>query len=101
MFARYFMEIGLPFGDAEKLLLRSPESWLPGAAKQADSEGQRLLAEVGFGSAVRVRKEVQVTLRQPIRTSGRTILAISWHATGNETLFPALDADVEIAPFGQ
>jgi hypothetical protein len=61
------MELDQPFGEVERTLLRAPESWLPDAARRADREGERILAEVGLGSAVRLRKEVEVTLRRPMR----------------------------------
>ena len=101
MFARYFVDLDMPFGEVERALLRSPESWLPGAASRADAEGDRLLAEVGFGSGLRIHKEVETTLRDPIRAGGRTILPLSWRASGPAGIFPSLEADIEIAPMGR
>jgi hypothetical protein len=100
MFVRYFLDLAMPFDQAERALLAGPESWLPGVAREADDHGERLLAEVGAGEGVRVQEWVQVFLREPIRTRGRTLLPFSWEAPPASALFPSLEADLELAAMG-
>jgi hypothetical protein len=101
MFVRYYVEIPLSFESAERLLLQSPEAWLPGAAGDANARGESLLAEVGFGPpGRRVEKKVQIEIGDPVRFPSKTVLPVHWVATGAQSLFPALDADVEVAPLG-
>ena len=56
----------------ERALLEAPEAWIPGAAERAGDHGSRLLAEVGFGSAIRLDKQVAIGFGQPIRLNAKT-----------------------------
>jgi hypothetical protein len=100
MFARYYVELPIDAGKAEDVLTRSPEAWLPGIAGTASERGERLLAEVGFGDDRRIEKEVEIGFGAPIRMRTKTILPMHWAAAGPRGLFPALDADLEIASLG-
>lgn len=84
----------------EAALLRSPESWVPGLARDANHHGDALLAEVGFGDDVRVARKVEIEFRDPVRMPSKTVIPLHWGAAGATGLFPALDADLEIAPLG-
>lgn len=103
MFIRYYLDLSLPFEEVEKGLLANPEVWLPGVAREAEDRGEQLLAEVGFSfdDAHRLSKEVHIELGPPHCTPGKTMLPLSWKATGPERLFPSLDADLEIAVLGR
>lgn len=101
MFARYFVELPLDSRNVERLLMRDPQSWVPGLAGKANRHGDDLLAEVGFGGDVRVERRVAVEFGTPIRMPSKTVLPIHWSAAGASGLFPSLDADLEIAPLGQ
>lgn len=102
MFIRYFLDLPLPFEDVEARLLAGPEVWVPGLARDAEDGGERLLAEVGFPvDDHRVGREVQIELGTPFCIPSKTILPLTWTATGPERLFPSLDADLEIAPLGR
>ena len=102
MFIRYLLDLPLPFEDADARLHTAPEFWVPGLARDAEGGGAHLLAEVGFPvDDHRVGKEVQIELGTPFRIPSRTILPLTWTATGPEKLFPSLDADLEIAPLGR
>jgi len=102
MFARYYLELPLPFEEVENTLLNRPQDWVPGLAEGAEERSDRLLAEVGFGSlGRRVGKRVEIELGRPFRFASKTILPITWHATGPEALFPSLDADLEVAQLSQ
>jgi hypothetical protein len=100
VFARYFIELPLDPASVERALTTDPQAWLPGLAAEANSQGDALLAEVGFGQDVRVARAVAIEFADPVRMSTKTVIPIHWTATGTPGLFPALDADLEIAPLG-
>ena len=101
MFARYFVDLDMPFGRAEASLLRAPREWLPDIAGAAGSEGDVLLAEVGFGPPhFRVSKRVAVSVGVPLRLPSKTLLPVTWRAAGVGSLFPEMEGDLEVAPFG-
>lgn len=101
MFVRYFAELSFPLPAVEEALLRAPGDWVPGAARHAEDLGEHLLIEVGFGpEGRRLAKQVLIELRDPIRFPSRTILPISWRAADKESLYPKLEADIEVAAIG-
>ncbi|GIU97127.1 MAG: hypothetical protein KatS3mg013_0930 [Actinomycetota bacterium] len=100
MFARYFVELPLAAPVVEELLLREPGAWLPLIAEEANGHGDRLLAEIGFGEAVRVRRRVAIELGAPVRMPSKTVVPLRWRPIGAGGLFPDLDADLEIAALG-
>jgi hypothetical protein len=100
MFARYFVELPMEAERVEAALLRNPETWVPGLARDANHHGDALLAEVGFGDDVRVARKVEIEFRDPVRMPSKTVIPLHWGAAGATGLFPALDADLEIAPLG-
>ena len=100
MFARYYLELPLPAEDVERAVLADPGAWVPGIARQASARGEALLAEVGFGDGLRIGKQVSLEFGAPIRMPSKTVLPIQWRAAAGESLFPALDADLEVAPLG-
>ena len=97
MFARYFVELPIPAEDVERALARDPRAWLPGLAERAHHRGDLLLAEVGFGEAVRIKRTVVVELGKPVRSGSKTVFPLRWAANGPGGLFPSLDADLEVA----
>lgn len=100
MFARYFVELPFERDRVEQVLNDAPESWLPGFATDANHRGDQLLAEVGFGGDVRIARTVAIDVGTPIRLPMKSVLPVRWTAAGASGLFPALDADLEIAPLG-
>jgi hypothetical protein len=102
MFLRYFVDLPLPFGEVEARLLDHPASWVPGLAREAEDRGERLLAEVGFpvDEDHRIGKEVEIELGAAYRGPSKTLLPLTWRATGPQGLFPSLDGDLEIAALG-
>ena len=97
MFARYFVELAGDRDRIEQVVLDAPETWLPTLATTANHRGDRLLAEVGFGDDVRIARTVALTVGDPIRTPSKTTIPLSWSASGPAGVFPALDADLEVA----
>src|SRR5215213_2708548 len=100
MIARYFVELPVARDRAERVLNDAPETWLPGYATTANHRGDQLLAEVGFGDDVRIARTVAIDVGAPIRLPTKWVLPVRWTAAGASGLFPALDADLEIAPLG-
>jgi hypothetical protein len=101
MFARYFLDLPVPFDTVEASLLEDAEAWVPGLLRAAEDRGQLLLAEVGFAVETgRIDKEVEIRLGTPYRITSKTLLPMTWRATGAERLFPQLDADIEVAALG-
>ena len=101
VFIRYYVELAHPMPDLERSLIEAPSSWLPNLAENADEHGQRLLTEVGFPmDGRRIVKRVSIAMGDPVRSSTRTWIPISWQATGPSGLFPELDGELEIARLG-
>jgi hypothetical protein len=101
MFVRYFVDMPVSFDDVEAALLDHPEAWVPGMLEEAEDRGERLLAEVGFGGeSRRIDKEVEIRLGSAYRIPSKTLLPMTWRATGAGPLFPQLDADIEVAALG-
>jgi hypothetical protein len=103
MFLRYYVDLAAPFAEAETSLLADPARWLPAILVDAEDRGNRLLADVGFrlGDERRVDKQVEVAVGEPYRMPGKTLLPITWTATGGEGLFPSLEGDLELAALGE
>ncbi len=97
MFARYFAELTGDRNRIERVVLDAPETWLPTLATTANHRGDLLLAEVGFGEDVRIARTVTLSVGDPIRTPGKTAIPVGWSASGPAGMFPALDADLEVA----
>jgi hypothetical protein len=100
MFARYFVELPIPADDAERTLSRDPHRWLPGLAEQANFKGDRLLAEVGVGGTIRLHRKVIIELGPVVHATSKSFFPLRWTASGHPGLFPALDADIEVASLG-
>jgi hypothetical protein len=105
MFARYFVELAAAPAAVEAALLQAPAAWMSGLAAEADNRGRRLLVDVGAGRAPhrienRIEKRVLVTAGKPVRMPSRTVVPLTWEATGPGTLFPRMDADLELASLG-
>jgi hypothetical protein len=100
MFARYFVELPIPADDVVHALSRDPRGWLPGLAEQANSKGDRLLAEVGVGETIGLHRKVIIELGPVVHATSKSFFPLRWTASGHPGLFPALDADIEVAPLG-
>jgi hypothetical protein len=103
MFVRYYVDLAAPFAEAETRLLTDPAGWLPAILVDAEDRGNRLLADVGFhlGDEHRLDKQVEVAIGEPYRMPGKTLLPITWTASGGERLFPSLEGDLELAALGE
>lgn len=101
MFVRCFVELDAPYGEVDAALTSDGKEWLPELASSAQEDGERRMAEVGFGKAVRVRRSVVVTVGEPARVAFKTLQPVSWKAAHTESLLPAMDAEIEVAPMGR
>ncbi len=74
--------------------------WLDGASETAYGDG---FLRVGpLGGRLGVSKLVRVHSQELADREGRAVLAMRWEATGHGGgLFPALDADLTLAPAGE
>jgi hypothetical protein len=101
MFLRYYLDLPMPFERAERALIAIPGSGLGSLAEQTEDQAERLLAEVGFTVAERrIEREVAIAFREPRRLGSRTLVPMTWEATGPDGLLPTLDGDLEVAPMG-
>lgn len=101
MFVRTYVELDVPFEQAEASLLGSPEAWVPGLLRDAEDRGHRLLAEVGFVvDDRRIDREVEIGLGMPHRSGSATRVPLTWNTTTGTRLFPRLEADLEVARLG-
>jgi hypothetical protein len=102
MFVRYYIELPLPAARVARALESRPSDWIPGIAMDADRRGGDLLAEVGIalnGNRL-VGKMVRIDLGAVSRLGEKTVLPMSWKATGTAGLFPVMEGDLEVAPLG-
>jgi hypothetical protein len=101
MFLRYFLMLPVPCDEVATSLLEDTEAWVPGLLRAAEDRGRLLLADVGFGPQTRrIDKGVEIRIGTPYRTPSKTLLPMTWSATGPERLFPQLDADIEVVGLG-
>ncbi|HZB01921.1 MAG TPA: hypothetical protein VE800_07425 [Actinomycetota bacterium] len=100
MFARYFVELPMFSEEVEHALSHDPRAWLPGLAERANHRGDLLLAEVGFGEVVRIKRTVVIELGRSVRSGTKTVFPLRWTSSVAAGLFPSLDADLEVAPLG-
>jgi len=102
MFVRYYLELPLPPGRVEEVLLGSPAEWLSTLAGKAQRRGDDLLAEVGVGPlGPRLGRRVAVRLGKPVRFPSMTSLPLTWEPLGSGGLLPRLEADLEVGPLGE
>jgi hypothetical protein len=100
MFVRYFMDLDVPFAEAEAALLADPAAWLPTLVEETDEQGVHRLTSVGFGIGVHVRKRVEVEVEAPLRVPGRTVVPLRWSTGAEHSPLPSMEGDIELAPFG-
>jgi hypothetical protein len=89
------------FDAAQARLVRLARcGWLAGASGQAFGELDRGLARVG--PAPGVSRLVEVRVRELVTRGQAAVLALRWEAAGpGGGLFPVLDADITMAPYGE
>ena len=101
MFLQDFQEVDRPWEEVVARLTADTDALLAGALDTARSEDEQLRARVGPpGWPAMLAKTVAIHPGS-VRSYGDTVLlAFSWEATTGTSLFPRLDADLEVAPMG-
>ena len=96
-----FIRIPLPVADVRQRLLDGVSGLLQQVAEAAYDEGEELLSRVGpFGPVPGLSKAVSVHAGK-VRDRGEGfVMPLRWSATGPAELFPAMEADLEVAPLG-
>jgi hypothetical protein len=101
MFVRYYTELPFPFRETEGVLTAAPTEWLPELTNGIQDRGSALLVELGVReNGSRLAKRVEMEIHDPVRTASRTILPLSWTASGGRALFPCLQGNLEVARLG-
>ena len=102
MFAKYYLELPHPAEKVvEALLSEPPESWLPGHVEAGGRLENHLLGEVGLlVGGRRIDRRVEIKVGAPVALGGALMVPLSWRSASKESLFPKLEADLEVAPLG-
>lgn len=96
-----FVQIVRPFAEVRKELATSGPAWLADSAVAAYAEGEQLSMRVFSAiGPVRVSKRVSADLGEPIVRRARITQPLTWRATGATSLFPSMDAEIEVTPMG-
>lgn len=101
MFVQDFKIINHPYEEVVSRFSCGVAPLLESGLGTARDEGERLRVKVApAGWPVALSKTVRV-IPGPVRNVGEGIfVAFSWEAEGGSSLFPRLDADIELTPFG-
>jgi hypothetical protein len=101
VFIRYYVMIGRPFAELEPEFTSGAGRWLPSMAERANGHGLQLLSELGFQvGRRRIARKIEVTVGDPRRETGVTLLPLHWRAASESGLFPTLEGQIEIANLG-
>ena len=104
MFVGDEVMLGLSFRSAQARLANLAQAGsLAGASAGAYGDGLASLIRVGpIGAVPGASKLVEVRFRNLVIRDGTALLTLRWEATGpGGGLFPALDADITLAPAGE
>jgi len=85
MHVSHTVHIQRPVQDVSAALFESPSKWFP------KSVGVHI-------AGVPVRKRVDISLGDPVKTSTWAVIPISWKATSIQKLFPVMHGRLEVAP---
>jgi hypothetical protein len=101
VFVQDFQVVEDPYEEVLSQLRRDPAGLLGDALGAAQREGERLRARVGprsWPAVLAKTVEVHVGPLRPVADG--TVLSFGWASRGAASLFPMLDADLEVAPLG-
>lgn len=101
MFVQDFATIEHPYLEVAVRLVADPATILGAAVDPTRREGERLTARVAPASWPAVlAKTVVVEVGSIRQFEDGLIVGFTWKASGGASLFPSLDADLDVAPFG-
>ena len=95
---RYDVHLDRPVDRVRSELQEAPERWLPSVAGQLGP--RRFLTRVGFATAPRISKQVELTVGEAEAPGQWLVIPVSWRATGPSQLFPRLDGKLTVQPLG-
>lgn len=96
-----YVFVDLPADRIRQRIAADNGEWLSGLAVGAAREGESLRLRVGpIESLPMLSKTVTIHADPPITRGQVTVVPLTWRATGSQGIFPALNADIEIAPLG-
>ena len=101
MFVQDFQVLDHPCEQVLSCLEGGTDARLGAAFEGARVEGEHLLTRVGpAGWPAVLSKSVEIR-SGPVRHHGDgALIPLNWEASAGASLFPRLDADLEVAPFG-
>lgn len=100
MYIRYHVHVDHTARSIRREMLEPPQQWLPTSVAEPIAE-RHYLVRVGFSApAIRISKEVELTLGAPRVVSHSLEVPITWRATGPGELFPILDGKLTVQPLG-
>jgi hypothetical protein len=97
-----FLDVGVGFDAAVAELLDADHGWLELLAEQGIQHGHdlRLRLAPKDGAIPLPSKRVRVDLERPYRRGEDWLLPFHWTATAMPALFPAMEAELAVAPLG-
>jgi hypothetical protein len=101
MFVQDFKIVDQPYEEVVSRFSSGVEPLLESGLGPARDEGERLKVKVApLGWPAALAKTVRVS-PGPVRNVREGVsIVFSWEAEGGSSLFPRLDADIELTPFG-
>jgi uncharacterized membrane protein len=101
VFVRYYVTIDRPIEQCRRVLLESPDEWMPHLVQSSEGPAHQLLARMGFSVlAVDVRKKAVVQLGRPLELRDWLHIPISWEAQPVSDLFPRFEGELQLVPIG-
>lgn len=101
MFVHDFVHASAPAATVIARVIDDGGDRLSAAATEAAREGEATRARIGpAGPTPDPQAEARVEVRGSERRDASTVVAFTWSAVGDSTVFPSLAGDLEIAPFG-
>jgi carbon monoxide dehydrogenase subunit G len=100
LFVYYFTYIGRPYEALAPALSNGASQWLPGMVQSVYEAGEALRATVTVGNGIPLSKDVLVRVAQSQPGADHVVVPIRVTAAGPSSLFPRLEADVELAAVG-
>ncbi len=101
MFVHDFTFTDAPAFEVRQRLIAEPTKWLASAVNAANQVEDKLIVSLGAGiKSVSLKKRVEIEVSTPRTRGDVLVIPVSWSATGVKELFPKMQADLEIAPFG-
>jgi hypothetical protein len=97
-----FVQIDRPFAAVRDAFLAAEPGWLSDSAVAAYEEGEQLSLRVFSAiGPVRLSKRVWIELGAATVRPDRLTQPLYWRAAGTTSLFPAMDAEIEVTPMGE